>query len=470
MVVNSKNTKNFTPLKAIDIKDVKDPENKELFKTYKDGDTEYMVLSDRITKGDKDVQVGDFVNALQKVMKDAKTPYSVDFESFNKFGIPEKDLVGMVVNSIYYGEKIPLEYKAEHPTKTVEHNLVIDDKAHKEDIAKAQVIADTSIFVRRLQDTPTCYMRPQNFADEITKRFAPLVKAKKVKLIIHDEKWLKDKGFNLLLGVNAGSADPACLIEVQYMAGNKEDGTTALVGKGVCFDSGGYNLKPGPHMRWMKYDMTGAATVMGTIYALAENNVKTNVVALGAMVANEIGPKAQHPDDVWKSYNGKYVEIDNTDAEGRLIMADTIAYAVKDLKKSLNVNRLIDISTLTGAMMYALGETYTGVWTSKDSSWDKYQEAANKAGELVWRMPFHKDFRDLLKSDIADIANSVSSPKAGSSRAAEFLRSFTDDIDYIHLDVAATSVKGNRGQASMLRSMYNFVSPQEASKIVKNMK
>ena len=470
MIVNSKDTKNFAPLKAIDIKDVKDPENQVLFKTYQDGNTQYMVLSDQITKGNKDVQVGDFVNALQKVMKDAKTPYSVDFESFNKFGIPEKDLVGMVVNSIYYGEKIPLEYKAEHPVKTVQHNLVIDDKAHKEDIEKAQVIAETSVFVRKLQDTPTCYMRPQNFADEMTKLFAPLVKAKKVKLIIHDEKWLKDKGFNLLLGVNAGSADPCCLIEVQYMAGNKEDGTTALVGKGVCFDAGGYNLKTAAHMRWMKYDMSGAATVMGTIYALAKNNVKTNVVALGAMVANEIGPKAQHPDDVWKSYNGKYVEIDNTDAEGRLIMADTIAYAVKDLKKSLNVNRLVDISTLTGAIVYALGDTYTGVWTSKDATWKKYQEAANQAGELVWRMPFHKDFRDLLKSDIADIANSVPSPLGGSSRAAEFLRSFTDGIDYVHLDVYGTSFKGNKGQASMLRSMYNFVSPQEANKIVKGMK
>ena len=470
MIVNSKDQKNFTPLKAIDIKDVKNPENQELFKTYKDGDTQYMVLSDRISKGDKDVQTGDFVNALQKVLKDAKTPYSIDFESFNKFGVPAKDLVGMMVNAIYYGENIPLTYKTEHPVKTVEHNLQIDEKVHQDDIEKAKVIADTSVFVRKLQDTPTCYMRPQNFADEMKKLFAPLIKAKKVKFIIHDEKWLKDKGFNLLLGVNAGSADPCCLIEVQYMAGAKDEGTTALVGKGVCFDTGGYNLKWTPHIRWMKYDMSGAATVMGTIYALATNNVKTNVVALGAMVANEIGPKAQHPDDVWKSYNGKYVEIENTDAEGRLIMADTIAYAVKDLKKSLNVNRLIDISTLTMAMIIALGDTYTGVWTSKDATWKKYQEAATKSGELVWRMPFHKDYRDMLKSDIADIMNAVRSPLGGSSRAAEFLRSFTDGIDYVHLDVCGTSFKDNKGQASMLRTMYNFVSPQEANKIVKDMK
>ena len=470
MVVNSKDTKNFTPLKAIDIKDVKDPKNQELFKIYKDGDTEYMVLSDRInSKGDKDIQTGDFVNALQKVLK-AKTPYSIDFESFNKFGIPENDLVGMIVNAIYYGEEIPLEYKEEHPTKTIQHNLQIDESAHKDDIEKAKVIAQTSVFVRKLQDTPTCYMRPQNFAEEMSKLFAPLIKAKKVKFIIHDEKWLKDKGFNLLLGVNAGSADPCCLIEVQYMAGSKDEGTTALVGKGVCFDSGGYDLKWTPHIRWMKYDMTGAATVMGTIYALAENNVKTNVVALGAMVANEIGPKAQHPDDVWKSYNGKYVEIENTDAEGRLIMADTIAYVVKDLKKPLNVTRLVDISTLTMAVILALGDTYNGVWTSKDSTWKQYQDAATKAGELVWRLPFHKDFRDMLKSDIADISNAVRSPLGGSSRAAEFLRSFTDDIDYVHLDVCGTSFKDNKGQASMLRSMYNFVSPQEANKIVKNMK
>ncbi|MBO6103869.1 hypothetical protein J6P04_02320 [bacterium] len=188
MVVNSKDTKNFTPLKAIDIKDVKDPKNQELFKIYKDGDTEYMVLSDRInSKGDKDIQTGDFVNALQKVLK-AKTPYSIDFESFNKFGIPENDLVGMIVNAIYYGEEIPLEYKEEHPTKTIQHNLQIDESAHKDDIEKAKVIAQTSVFVRKLQDTPTCYMRPQNFAEEMSKLFAPLIKAKKVKFIIHDEK------------------------------------------------------------------------------------------------------------------------------------------------------------------------------------------------------------------------------------------------------------------------------------------
>ncbi|MBQ5500797.1 MAG: leucyl aminopeptidase, partial [Mycoplasmataceae bacterium] len=241
------------------------------------------------------------------------------------------------------------------------------------------------------------------------------------------------------------------------IAEGKDKPTTALVGKGVCFDSGGYDLKPAPHMRWMKFDMSGAATVMGTVLALAKNKVKTNVVALGAMVANEIGPNAQHPDDIWQSYSGKYVEIDNTDAEGRLIMADAIAYAVKDLKEELKVNRLIDISTLTGAMIYALGDTFTGVWCTKDNSWQKYELAAKEAGELVWRMPFHKDFLDMLKSDIADISNSVSKPQGGSSRAAEFLKFFTDGIDYIHLDVAGTTDRNNKGQASMLRSMYNFV-------------
>ena len=446
MTINSKKT--FTPFKAINIKDVKDSKNKELFKTYKDKENniQYIVLSD-------DMLSGDFVNALQNFLLNSKESYSIDFESFERFNIAEKDLVNMVVNAIYYGENIPFECKTKK-TELFQHDLVIDQKKYKQDLEEAKIIADTSIFVRRLQDMPINLMRSSNFVDEIKKAFKGI---DSVEIIVHDKKWLEKKGMNLLLGVNAGSNDEPYLIEARYIAEGLDKPTTALVGKGVCFDSGGYDLKPAPHMRWMKFDMSGAATVMGTVLALAKNKVKTNVVALGAMVANEIGPNAQHPDDIWQSYSGKYVEIDNTDAEGRLIMADTIAYAVKDLKEELKVNRLIDISTLTGAMIYALGDTFTGVWCTRDNSWQKYELAAKEAGELVWRMPFHKDFLDMLKSDIADISNSVSKPQGGSSRAAEFLKFFTDGIDYIHLDVAGTTDRNNKGQASMLRSMYNFV-------------
>jgi len=259
---------------------------------------------------------------------------------------------------------------------------------------------------------------------------------KAVSLKVLSRKELKAQGLNLHLAVNRGSAQEPKLIIVRYNRGPKSEKYTALIGKGITFDAGGINLKPSHHIETMRCDMSGAAAVMGILKNALALNIKRNLLFVMGMAENAIDAKSYKPGDIVKSYSGKTVEIANTDAEGRLVLADAISYTVKNYKPA----QIIDLATLTGACIIALGYDYTGLISNNETLAKKLLKAAEITDDRAWQLPCFPELKDSVKSDVADIRN-LGYPKgaAGTLTAAEFLRQFTQDTPWAHLDIAGTA-------------------------------
>lgn len=257
---------------------------------------------------------------------------------------------------------------------------------------------------------------------------------KHVKTTVFDKKRIEKEKMGLLLAVNRGSyLDPAFII-VEYNGNPKSKDKTVLVGKGITFDTGGLNLKSTGSMETMKEDMAGAAAVLGTIQAASTLGLNINVTGVIATTENSIGSKSFKPGDVYKSYSGKTVEISNTDAEGRLILADALAYCIDKLKPS----RIIDLATLTGAVEIALGNEASGLMSNNDALADLLAQSGCETHERVWRLPLYDEYRESLKSDIADIKSTGG--RAGSCiKAAMFLKEFVGTTPWVHLDIAGTA-------------------------------
>ncbi len=257
----------------------------------------------------------------------------------------------------------------------------------------------------------------------------------KIKTTVLNKKELETNKMGLLLAVGASSADEPKLITMEYRNGGSKS-TTMVVGKGVTFDTGGLNLKPTNFIEEMKCDMGGAAAAIGLMKAVAEQNLKVNLIAVVPTTENSIGSQSYKPGDVYTSYEGKTVEITNTDAEGRLILADALAYGQKKFKPDC----VIDLATLTGAIVVALGQERTGYYCTSDTLAKQLEKASTTTDEKVWRMPLDKEYKALLKSSIADIANCAKKRMAGSITAAMFLKEFVEEgMDWIHLDIAGTA-------------------------------
>lgn len=253
----------------------------------------------------------------------------------------------------------------------------------------------------------------------------------KVKAHIFDKKWIEKEGMGLLLAVNRGSQSDPAFVQLDYVGDPKSEKHPVLIGKGVLYDTGGLSLKPTDGMLSMKCDMAGAATVLGAIKTVAELGLKVNVTVLMPLTENSIGSKSYKLGDVYTSYSGKTVEITNTDAEGRLILADAIAYAIKHLKPTA----IVDLATLTGACVVALGDDISGLFCNEDRLAEELLQASEKTDELIWRMPVHDDYFESFKSEIADMINSVGR-EAGAIKAALFLQAFAKDVPWAHLDIA----------------------------------
>ncbi len=236
-----------------------------------------------------------------------------------------------------------------------------------------------------------------------------------------------------LLAVSQGSAVEPRLIVLRY-AGGGSGPTLGLVGKGVTFDTGGISIKPGPGMQEMKMDMSGAAAVLEAVAAIAELGLPLALVAVIPATENMPSGTAVKPGDVITQYNGKTVEVNNTDAEGRLILADALAYATE-----LGAERIVDIATLTGAVTIALGSTYAAVVSNDDALSDEVLAAGEETGELTWRLPLHPEFKELMKGTVADLSNLASKRKAGTITAASFLEEFVDGTPWAHVDIAGVS-------------------------------
>jgi len=254
---------------------------------------------------------------------------------------------------------------------------------------------------------------------------------------------MKAKKLGLHLAVNQGSNKEPKLIIVKYNGSSKKGDYTAFIGKGMTFDTGGINLKPSGHIETMRMDMSGAAAVVGTLKNAIALNLKKNILFVVSLAENAIGSSAFKPGDVIRGYSGKTVEIGNTDAEGRLVLADAISYIVKNYKPA----RLIDIATLTGACVVALGHDYTGLMTTDDKFSRFLVRSSNNTDDRVWRLPIFPELKKSVESKIADIRN-LGYPKgaAGTITAAEFLHQFTEGTTWAHLDIAGTAFDEGQGR------------------------
>ncbi len=277
---------------------------------------------------------------------------------------------------------------------------------------------------------------------------------KLLKLNVLDQNDLKKLGMNLILGVNSGSKESAKVIVIEYKGKPNSKQKISFIGKGIIFDSGGYNLKtPGKYMNDMKFDMSGSAIALLLVDTLSKLKMKKNVSCVIPVTDNMIDSLGQLPETIITSMSGKTVEVVNTDAEGRLILADAITYAAKKLNSSL----IIDLSTLTGTVVYALGK-YTGAWSSKDQNWALLEKSAKKQNELIWRMPLNDIFlQSLYKNTHADILSCSNTDKPDSNIAAAWLNLFANGKDYIHLDIAGSADENSSGKAPMFKTLIDFV-------------
>lgn len=259
---------------------------------------------------------------------------------------------------------------------------------------------------------------------------------KNCELDILGRKELSAKGLNLHLAVNQGSANEPRLIIVRYHGSAKKGYDVALIGKGLTFDTGGLNLKPTGSIETMRSDMSGAAAVLGTLQNALHLKIKKNILFVCAMAENAIGSRSYKPGDVIKGYSGKTVEIANTDAEGRLVLADALAY----VNATYQPKQIIDIATLTGACVVALGQDYTGLLSNNDALAQKLIAAANQTDDRVWQLPLYKELKDCMKSPIADLKNTSNIKGAGTITGAYFLQQFVDKTPWAHLDIAGTAM------------------------------
>ena len=308
-------------------------------------------------------------------------------------------------------------------------------------VARATALAEAANRARDLQNTPSNHMTPAHLA-----RRAEQIAATSDRLTatIEGREQIAARGMGAFTAVAQGSDTEPALIVLRYEgAGPEAAPALGLVGKAVTFDTGGISIKPSAKMHEMKFDMSGGAAVLEAMGAIAELELPINVVAVVGATENMPSGHAMKPGDIVTAMNGTTIEINNTDAEGRLVLADCLAHAV-----DLGAERLVDVATLTGAIIVALGSTYSGL-VSNDDAWAAEVVAAGESsGEITWRLPLHEEYADLIKGRYGDIANTVESRKAGSITAGEFLKRFVGDTPWAHLDIAGTAWDTGRPYAA----------------------
>ena len=290
-------------------------------------------------------------------------------------------------------------------------------------------IKEGIFLTRDLVSEPPNVLSPRAYVSKI-KKLSKLG----LKIKAYGEKELKKLGLNALLGVGQGSANETYLVTIEWNGKKQtEKKPLAFVGKGVCFDTGGISLKPAKFMEEMKYDMAGSAVVVGLLNSFALRKAKVNAVGVVGLVENMPGSNAQRPGDIVKSYSGKTIEVLNTDAEGRLVLADALSFTEKKYKPKF----IIDLATLTGAIIVSLGEEYAGLFSNNDELSKKIFKASENVNEKVWRLPLHKNYDKLIDSKIADVQNINYVGGAGSITAAQFLQRFIlNKTPWAHLDIA----------------------------------
>ncbi len=370
------------------------------------------------------------------------------------------------VEGVLLGLFEPDTYKTENKEERRIHDLILlaatpgSEDALAQGVERGRIIGEAVNFARELSNEPSSTLTPTELAErakETATRFG-------LDIDVLDEARMKELGMGALLGVARGSDEPAKMIVLRHTGDETNSNVIAIVGKGITFDSGGISIKPAEGMEKMKYDMSGAAATLAAMRAIAQLKPRVNVIGVMPTTENMPSGRAYKPGDVLRAMSGKTIEVINTDAEGRLILADAISYARK-----LGATKIIDLATLTGAVSIALGAINVAILGNDQLFVDEVRGAAREVGERFWQLPMDKDYREMIKSDIADIKNS-SGRNAGTITAAYFLREFAEDTPWVHLDIAGTAweserkpymSKGPTGVA--IRTLINYVCNHAAS-------
>jgi leucyl aminopeptidase len=320
-------------------------------------------------------------------------------------------------------------YKSKKDKRLISINVIGNkNKISARNQLRFKALEEGTFFARDLVSEPGNILHP----DEYAKRLSSLKKYG-LKINIYDEKKLKRLGMNALLGVGQGSIRGTYLVTMEWNGLKNNSNPLAFIGKGVCFDTGGISLKPAKFMEDMTYDMAGSAAVVGLMKNLALRKAKINAVGVVGLVENMPGGNAQRPGDIVKSYSGKTIEILNTDAEGRLVLADALTFTEKKFKPKF----MVDLATLTGAIIVSLGSEYAGLFSNDDKLSKQLLDVGEKVNEKLWRMPLHKNFDKLIESKNADMQNINYVGGAGSTTAAQFLQRFIlNKTPWAHLDIA----------------------------------
>tara|TARA_Y100000591_G_scaffold330254_1_gene360709 strand:- start:95 stop:1552 length:1458 start_codon:yes stop_codon:yes gene_type:complete len=414
--------------------------------------TEFSYVSELLKAGDPKKNLHIFeLNSKKKIVliliKDNLKISDIEnlgaelFGKLNHGKDSEYDLISDSINSkfenflgyLLHGLKLKSyefkKYKTKKDNRLISINVVgRKNRPSIQSQLKFKALEEGTFYARDLVSEPGNVLHP----DEYAKRIASLRKFG-LKIKIYDKKVLKKLGMHALLGVGQGSIRGSYLVTMEWNGAKNQSKPLAFVGKGVCFDTGGYSLKPAKFMEDMTYDMAGSATVVGLMKNFALRKAKINAVGVVGLVENMVSGNAQRPGDIVKSFSGKTIEVLNTDAEGRLVLADALTFTEKKFKPKF----IVDLATLTGAIIVCLGSEYAGLFSNDDKLSKQIFNAGEKVEEKVWRMPLHKNYDKLMNSKNADVQNINYVGGAGSTTAAQFLQRFIiNKTPWAHLDIA----------------------------------
>lgn len=349
----------------------------------------------------------------------------------NQLGLDKEDYIYNIVNSLILAGYNFDYYKSEKTKYNIENiNLPASFNSYEKNMEELVKVIDAQSFARDLVNLRSNDIYPETLANKAKEELSKYG----VDVKIYEEDQIREMGLTAFLQVAKGSDNKPRFIVMEYLKANDDQKPLVFVGKGLTYDSGGYSIKSSDGMKEMNSDMGGSATVIGALKAIASNNLKVNVVGIVAACENSISGRAYKPGDVIKAHNGMTIEVDNTDAEGRITLADAVNYGVTEYKPQM----IIDLATLTGAVLVALGETYTGAITNNQEAMDEVLKAAKETDEKIWQLPNDNFLRKYNNSEVADIKNS-GGRLAGSITAGQFVGAFIEDYPWVHLDIAGTA-------------------------------
>ena len=349
--------------------------------------------------------------------------------------VPQTDVAAALVEGLmlasYSFDRYKSDTSKDNETNKIEKLIIASDESIGDEIDIAVTVTESQNAARELQHLPSNIATPTylaNYASDL----ADQIEGLSVEILSGDE--ITKKKMGGIASVAQGSEQESQLITMRYKGDGAPDELLGIVGKAITFDSGGYSIKPAAKMHEMKMDMSGGAAAIEATATIARLKLPANVITVVPAAENMISGEATRPGDIVEMYSGKTVEVINTDAEGRMILADALAYAVE-----LGADKIVDLATLTGAIITALGSTYAGVMSNDNDLVDSLIAAGNKSGELLWQLPIHEEYFELTKGTVSDLVNASDARKAGPLYAAAFLQQFVNDKTWAHIDIAGTA-------------------------------